>query len=216
MQVKWCLRRKVLRLRDDIDTLKRKFDGVLESHGIEPSTSTGTRTTPQKKSRAHDPDKPPDANVAKLVRGKWVKVRREVAENLPEIEKSTTVCPVYKEGYMTQAALVTHYSKFHKNEYLYHCNKCGKGFMSVLGYKLHKGAHNDSLRLPCEDLTCKKTFGSKSAVRKHMKEQHPTDKQKKAMENIKCQYCKKKFKTKDNKNEHELGCPANENRRTYM
>ena len=49
-----------------------------------------------------------------------------------------------------------------------------------------------------------------------MKEQHLTDEQRKAMENIKCQYCNKKFKTKDNRNEHELGCSANPDRGTDM
>ena len=45
-----------------------------------------------------------------------------------------------------------------------------------------------------------------------MKEQHPTEEQLKERENIKCQYCQKKFKTKDNRNEHELGCVANKDR----
>ena len=45
-----------------------------------------------------------------------------------------------------------------------------------------------------------------------MKEQHPADEQKKLMANIKCQFCQQKFKTKDNKNEHELGCTGNKDR----
>ena len=52
----------------------------------------------------------------------------------------------------------------------------------------------------------------KSAVKKHMKEQHPTEEQKKLLANIKCQYCSKKFKTKYNRNEHELGCARNKDR----
>ena len=198
-------------LRDDLDTLKRKFDDVLEGTAIEPS-STENPVTPQKKSRAHNPDKPPDAEISKIVRKKRVEVRREVADNLPEIDKSTSVCPVCKEDYITQPALVAHYSKFHKNEYLYHCAECGKGFMSILGYNLHKPAHQKNLRLNCEDPDCKKTFGSKSAVKKHMREQHPTEEEKKAMANIKCQYCEKKFKTKANRSEHELGCVGNKDR----
>ena len=67
-------------------------------------------------------------------------------------------------------------------------------------------------RLSCEDETCDQKFGSKSAVKKHMKEQHPTEEQLKERENIKCQYCQKNFKTKDNKNEHELGCVGNPER----
>ena len=84
--------------------------------------------------------------------------------------------------------------------------------MSTLGYKLHCAAHNEANRLPCEDETCDQKFGSKSAVKKHMKEQHPNEEQLKEMENIKCQYCQKKFKTKDNRNEHKLGCVANKDR----
>ena len=42
-----------------------------------------------------------------------------------------------------------------------------------------------------------------------MREQHPTEEQKKAMEGIKCQYCDKKLKTKDNLREHEMGCDLN-------
>ena len=45
-----------------------------------------------------------------------------------------------------------------------------------------------------------------------MKEQYPTEEQNKLMANIKCQFCQKKFKTKDNKNEHELGCTGNKDR----
>ena len=142
------------------------------------------------------------------MRGKRVEVRREVAKDLPEIERGSSICPVCKDDYCSQNALVTHYSKFHKNEYLYH----GKGFMSSLGYKLHMKGHNEDDRLPCEDEDCEKTFGSKSALKKHMKEQHPTEEQKKFMAIIKCQFCQKKFKTKDNKNEHEIGCTGNKDR----
>ena len=45
-----------------------------------------------------------------------------------------------------------------------------------------------------------------------MKEQHPTEEQLKERENIKCQYCQKKFKTRHNRNEHELGCAVNPDR----
>ena len=198
-------------LREDIGSLKRKFDEVMAGKEIE-DTGTSSGTAPQKKSRAHDPDQPPDPKIAKLVRGKRVEVRREIADDLEEVEKGSTVCPVCKEDYITQNAIVSHYSKFHKNEYLYHCKECGKEFMSRLGFKLHAGAHNEAKRLPCEDKTCDQKFGSKSTVKKHMKEQHPTEEQMKERENIKCQYCQKKFKTKDNKNEHELGCAGNPER----
>ena len=203
-------------LRDDINSLKRKFDQVME--GEEPDgsgTSTGGKGGTPKKSRAHDPHKPPDAAISKLFRRKRVERKRNKAEDLPEIEKGSTVCPVCKEDYYTPNAIVAHYSKFHKNEYLYHCNICGKGFMSPLGYRLHMKGHNKDERSPCEEDECKKvkkTFGSKSALKKHMKGQHPTEEQRKAMQNIKCQFCKKKFKTKDNKNEHELGCVLNPDR----
>ena len=181
-------------LRDDIDCLKRKFDQVME--GEEPDgsgISSGGKGATPKKSRAHDPDKPPDAAISKLFRGKRVDRKREIAEDLPELEKGSTVCPVCKEDYCTPNAIVAHYSKFHKNEYLYHCGQCGKGFMSPLGYRLHMKGHNEDERLPCEEDECKKakkTFGSESALKKHMKEQHPTEEQKKLMVNIRCQFCK--------------------------
>ena len=74
--------------------------------GEEPDgSSTGGRGATPKKSRPHDPDQPPDAGISKLVRRKRVDVRREVAENLPEIEKGSTVCPVCIEDYCTQNAL---------------------------------------------------------------------------------------------------------------
>ena len=198
-------------LREDIGSLKRKFEEVMAGKEIE-DTGTSSGTAPQKKSRAPDPDQPPDPKIAKLVRGKRVEVRREIADDSEEVEKGSTVCPVCKEDYITQNAIVSHYSKFHKNEYLYHCKECGKGFMSRLGFKFHSGTHNEAKRLPCEDETCTQKFGSKSAVKKHMKEQHPTEEQLKERENIKCQYCQKKFKTKNNRNEHELGCAANPDR----
>ena len=46
-----------------------------------------------------------------------MEVRREIAEDLEELEKGSTVCPVCDEDYTTQTAVVHHYSKFHKNEY---------------------------------------------------------------------------------------------------
>ena len=141
-------------LRDDLDSLKRKFDQVME--GEEPDGSgTGGRGATPKKSRPHDPDQPPDAGISKLVRRKRVDVRREVAENLPEIEKGSTVCPVCKEDYCTQNALVAHYSKFHRNEYLYHCKICFKGLMSELGFKLPMQGHKEEERLECEEPKCK-------------------------------------------------------------
>ena len=103
-----------------IDSLKKKFNQVMESHEPEESGGTGKVSTP-KKSRPHDPDKPPEPSLAKLVKGKSIDHWREITENLPEIEKGCTTCPVCKADYMTQNAVVTHYSKFHKSEYLYHC-----------------------------------------------------------------------------------------------
>ena len=103
-------------LREEIDTLKRTFDQVMEGQEPDASASTGKAVTPQKKSRAHDPDQPPDDAIAKIVRGKRVEVRREVVKDLPKIEKQSNIYPMCKENYCTQNAFVTHYSKFHKNE----------------------------------------------------------------------------------------------------
>ena len=66
--------------------------------------------------------------------------------------------------------------------------------------------HNEAKSLKCDEEVCTKDFESKTALKKHTKEQHPTEKQRKEMQNINCNYCSKKFKTKQNKNEHELGC----------
>ena len=93
-------------LREDIGSLKRKFDEVMAGKEIE-DTGTSSRITPQKKSRAHAPDAPPDPKIAKLVRGKRVEVRREIAEDLEELEKGSTVCPVCDEDYMTQNCCCT-------------------------------------------------------------------------------------------------------------
>ena len=61
-------------LRDKIDTLKRTFEQVIEGKEPDASASGGKGATP-KKSGAHNPDKPPDAEVAKLVKRKRVEVR---------------------------------------------------------------------------------------------------------------------------------------------
>ena len=57
-----------------------------------------------------------------------------------------------------------------------------------------------------------KDFGSKPALKKHNREQHPTKAQAKEMKNVRYQFCQKKFKTKPNKHDHELGCVLNPDR----
>ena len=99
-------------LRDDLDSLKRKFEQVMEGEEPSGSGTVGKGTTP-KKSRPHDPDQPPDPAISKLVKRKRVDIPREVAGNFPAIQKGSSVCPVCKEDYCTQNALVAHYSKFH-------------------------------------------------------------------------------------------------------
>ena len=199
------------RLEEGVESLKRSIEMVKE--GKEPDEIGELRGTTPKKSRRDDPDQPPDPEIAKMVRGKRVEQRREIGKNLPELdmEDKSGVCPVCKEDYITGPALVSHYSKFHKNKYLYHCKECGKGFMSSQGYNWHVAGHNKDNRLKCAH-GCEKTFGSKPALKKHNREQHPTKAQAKEMKNVRCQFCKKKFKTKANKNDHELGCVLNPDR----
>ena len=55
-------------LRDEIDSLKRLFEQVFEGEEPDASASTWKTVTSQKKSRAHDPDQPPDDAIAKIVR----------------------------------------------------------------------------------------------------------------------------------------------------
>ena len=77
----------------------------MEGEKPDASASTGKVVTPQKKSRAHDLGKPPDKAIAKNMRGKRVEVRREVAKDLPEIEKGNSICLVCKEDYVPKMLL---------------------------------------------------------------------------------------------------------------
>ena len=67
--------------------------------------------------------------------------------------------------------------------------------MSSQGYNWHVAGHNKDNRLKCGH-GCEKTFGSKPALKKHNREQHPTKAQAKEMKNVRCQFCKKKFQNK--------------------
>ena len=85
--------------------------------------------------------------MTKPVRKKRVEQGRAIGKDLAPIETENAICSLCKEDYLIQAALVIHCSKFHKNEYLFHCEKCGKGFMSKLGYNLNMGVHDEAKRL---------------------------------------------------------------------
>ena len=202
---------RIERLEEGIESLKRSIENVKE--GKDPDDIAENRGSTPKKSRRDEPNQPPSPNLAKMVKGKRPEQKRELGKNLPQLDLSqkSGICPVCKEDYITGPALVTHYSKFHKNQYLYKCKECGKGFMSTQGYNWHVLAHDESKRLKCPH-GCTKTFGSKPSLKKHNREQHPTKKQAKEMKNVRCQFCQKKFKTKPNKNDHELGCVLNPDR----
>ena len=80
--------------------------------------------------------------------------------------------------------------------------------MSKGGIEGHKSQHlPHSEKLKCTHSDCNVTFGRAQSLKKHLKTVH--GKQKK----VNCKFCKKSFKTKDNKVTHEMGCKENINRK---
>ena len=154
-------------LKDSVLKLGRNLEAV--SQGKEPDElDVEVRTTPRKRKLS---DQPPTPEMVKMVKKKRLDVERNVPEDIEEYETGESYCKLCKCECGSPAALASHYSKYHRNQYIYHCEECGKGFMTKQGYEAHVRGHKAAERLKCPK-GCSKTFVSKGAMRKHVKDIH--------------------------------------------
>ena len=132
----------------------------------------------------------------------------EEVEKIPEYQTGDVVCTTCHKKCKSSNALKLHIEMFHKGDFLYTCNECGKGINTQEGITAHKMAHKpDAERWPCPR-GCDVTFGSKKAQANHVKQKHSGLSQKFA-----CEFCKKDtYKSKGNLQEHIMGCKDNPNR----
>ena len=192
-------------LKDSVLKLGRNLEAVTQ--GKDPDElDIEVHVTPRKRKQ---PDQPPTPELAKMVKKKRLDVERNVPEDVGDVETGESYCKICECECGSSTALASHHSKFHKNEYIYSCEECGKGFMTKQGYEAHVKGHKSEDRLKCPR-GCSKTFVSKGAVKKHMDQIHkkkPKDYQKPT-----CQYCQKKFAAKGNLTEHIKSCSKNPDR----
>ena len=192
-------------LKEGIKKMKRGLE-LLDGRELDEGDDEDVEKAPKRKIRH---DQPPSPSTARLFRKQRVETEKVQAKNLPNYKPGDTKCTLCKEDYDNYASLVNHFSKFHKNEYIYYCEKCGKGFMTSSGHNLHVAAHDVSTKLTREKSSCSKTFGSKLALKKHKVEQHGP---KKKWDEHKCEFCGNVFKTKYNMWEHVQACGLNPKR----
>ena len=132
----------------------------------------------------------------------------EGAEQVKDIQMGDLYCQLCNMNFTTTKSLHSHVAKCHLGDVLYKCDICGKGFMSKVGIEGHKVQHLPaSEKLACSHSNCNVTFARAQSLKKHLKNVHGKQKA------VYCNFCKKSFKTKDNKVAHEMGCKENTQRK---
>ena len=130
---------------------------------------------------------------------------------MKDIEMGDLCCELCNINFQTTKSLCSHVAKFHLGNVLYKCESCGKGFMSKGGIEGHISQHlSDSQKISCTHSDCNVTFGRHQSLKKHLKTVHGNQKQ------VHCKFCKKGFKTKDNKVAREMGCKENTDRKEFF
>ena len=77
-------------------------------------------------------------------------------EKQPTYEKDDTVCKVCKIDQKLHEGIVKHNQKYHENKSYFTCNECGKGFITMDGYRHHVDEHNLTKRFKCTFPDCTK------------------------------------------------------------
>ena len=214
------MKRNMDMLKGQIKKFKKMLDAAGKGKDLEEVFEEDIEDDEDVAKKKRSGGQPPDPEMGRLFKARRIDAEPVIKENVLKkgmYKPGDTRCKLCDEDHGSHSALVTHFEKAHKNKYLFTCERedCGKGFMSLFGYRLHVAAHDKANRLPCpkkKEKGCTKTFGSKAAVSKHMREQHPTKEQAKKL-NVKCRFCSKVCKTAANCKDHEAGCDYNEDRK---
>ena len=170
------------------------------------------------------------SNLVKTGKGKVVEERDprlasdsefEQPENVQKPGKEDTLCIVCQKDFPSNYALKHHITQFHKGQYLYKCEECGKGFMSRTGVKTHMISHqlsgttqeerNKQKPYQCElcaDAEPPKVAGftTERAYRGHLKIYHPEEG---SQTEFACPHCNKVFISKANMVQHRNSCKKN-------
>lgn len=113
-------------------------------------------------------------------------------------------CNICKQSFLTKAKLLTHKQSFHKGQYSFECELCGKTYNHQSNLNRHKAVHKEKPQDTLEtedDLKCKicnKHFSSKSNITKHIKVVHRQIRQ------FNCEWCTNSFTVKGNLKRHVL------------
>ena len=168
----------------------RKNLGLM-AEGKEIEEVVDKTQTPWKR-RASQSDQPSSKSMAKMVARKTVDQDKEMPDEIEGCEKGNMFCKLCDLDEKTYDNMVEWYKKYHKNETLFTCCDCGKGFITSEGHWCHVQGHNAEKRIKCLDNTCTKTFTMKLSLKAHMKLKHRGEK-----ERIKCKFaeqgCEKTF-----------------------
>lgn len=101
----------------------------------------------------------------------------------------TYACETCDFTTMNKISLKTHIRRVHRRDFRYHCEQCGKGFMSNYDLEDHKASHLNAKTFVCE--YCGNTYSQKSYLVAHKRVIHRI--QKTAPKQHRCELCSKSF-----------------------
>ena len=192
-------------LESEIEHVRKNLSLLAEGKELE---EVAERRTPRKR-RASQSDQPPRKEISRMVARKTADIEKEFPDAFESYEKTDTFCRLCEEEYHTHENLVRHNMIIHENQSNYSCRECGKTFLTSEGHRQHVNGHDSAKRINCEEKSCPKTFGSKLALKAHMKLKHSAD----ARPRVECKFkdkgCKKTFAAKGNMVEHCFKCKFN-------
>ena len=192
-------------LESEIEHVRKNLSLLAEG---KESEEVAERRMPHKR-RASQSDQPPRKEIARMVARKTADIEKEFPDAFEEYEKTDTFCRLCEEELDTHENLVRHNMRIHKNQSNYSCRECGKTFLTSEGHRLHVDGHNSAKRISYEEETCPKTFGSKLALKAHMKLKHCDNPKPRVECKFKDRGCKKTFAAKGNMAEHCFKCKFN-------
>ena len=192
-------------LESEIEHVRKNLSLLAEGKELE---EVAERRTPRKR-RASQSDQPPRKEISRMVARKTADIEKEFPDAFESYEKTDTFCRLCEEEHHTHENLVRHNMIIHENQSNYSCRECGKTFLTSEGHRQHVRGHDSAKRINCEEGSCPKTFGSKLALKAHMKLKHSAN----ARPRVECKFkdkgCKKTFAAKGNMVEHCFKCKFN-------
>lgn len=116
---------------------------------------------------------------------------------LKAVRSGQTLCTICKVQFSSAQKLRNHISIIHLGKTNYKCTICDKYFCDSVTLKIHARSHNKEARYIHQCDQCDKKYPSRGKLNEHMQIHGP---------GFPCDFCKKLFRLKRNKDEHEHGC----------